>query len=72
MATMAMSKEETEAFLSIPRLARLATISNGRPHIVSVCYYYDGTIIIISATKGKKIKNIKNRHALKNRHTLSP
>lgn len=61
MAAMAMSKQEIETFLSFPRLARMATISNGKPHIAPVWYYYDGTNITIPATKGtKKIKNIKN------------
>ncbi len=61
MAAMAMSKEEMESFLAHPRLARMATISNGKPHIVPVWYYYDGTNIIIPAPKAtKKIKNIKN------------
>ena len=61
MATMAMSKEEIETFLSIPRMARMATISNGKPHIVPVWYYYDGTNIIVTVPKEtKKAKNVKN------------
>jgi len=61
MTAMAISKEEMESFLSHPRLARMATISNGKPHIVPVWYYYDEVNIIIPVIKGtKKIKNIKN------------
>ena len=60
MATMAMSKEEIETFLSIPRMARMATISNGK-RIVPVWYYYDGTNIIVTVPKEtKKAKNVKN------------
>ena len=62
MASMAMSKVEIDTFLSIPRMARMATTtSNGNPHIVPVWYYYDGTNILVTATKGtKRIKNLKN------------
>jgi nitroimidazol reductase NimA-like FMN-containing flavoprotein (pyridoxamine 5'-phosphate oxidase superfamily) len=61
MDAVAMTKQEIENFLSFPRLARIATISNGKPHIAPVWYFYDGTNIVIPATKEtKKIKNIKN------------
>ena len=61
MAAMALSKEEVEAFLSSPRMARMATVSNGKPHIVPVWYYYDGTNILVTAAKGtKRTKNIKD------------
>ena len=60
MAAMAMSKEEIETFLSVPRMARMATVSNGKPHLVPVWYYYDGTNILVTATKGtKRTENIK-------------
>jgi PPOX class probable F420-dependent enzyme len=56
-----MSKEEIETFLSVPRMARMATTgSNGKPHLVPVWYYYDGTNILVTAAKGtKRVKNIK-------------
>lgn len=61
MDAVAMTKQEIENFLSFPRLARIATISKGKPHIAPVWYFYDGTNIVIPATKEtKKIKNIKN------------
>lgn len=61
MASMAMSKEEIETFLSVPRMARMATVSNGKPHLVPVWYYYDGTNILVTATQGtRRTKNIKN------------
>lgn len=59
MAAMVMSKEEVEAFLSVPRMARMATVSNGKPHLVPVWYYYDGTNILVTAIKGtKRTKNV--------------
>jgi nitroimidazol reductase NimA-like FMN-containing flavoprotein (pyridoxamine 5'-phosphate oxidase superfamily) len=61
MTSMAMSKEEIDAFLSAPRMARMATVSNGKPHLVPVWYYYDGTNILVTAPKGtKRTKNIKD------------
>jgi PPOX class probable F420-dependent enzyme len=62
MAAMSMSKEEIETFLSVPRMARMATTaSNGKPHLVPVWYYYDGTDILVTAAKGtKRTKNVKN------------
>lgn len=60
MAAMAMSKEEIHAFLSAPRLARMATIQGGRPHIVPVWYFYDGENILVTTPKGtKKIRNLQ-------------
>ena len=61
MAAISMSKEEIETFLSVPRMARMATTgSNGKPHLVPVWYYYDGTDILVTATKGtKRAKNVK-------------
>lgn len=61
MAAISMSKEEIETFLSVPRMARMATTgSNGKPHLVPVWYYYDGTNILVTATKGtKRAKNVK-------------
>jgi nitroimidazol reductase NimA-like FMN-containing flavoprotein (pyridoxamine 5'-phosphate oxidase superfamily) len=60
MASMAMSKEEIEKFLSVPRIARMATINNGKPHVVPVWYYYDGTSINVTVTKDtRKAKNLK-------------
>ena len=61
MSKTSMSKKEIDKFLSIPRMARMATIQNGRPHLVPVWYFYDGTNIIISTPKGtKKTKNLQN------------
>ena len=55
-----MSKEEIESFLSVPRIARMATVSKGKPHVVPVWYYYDGTNIILTAPKDtKKVVNLK-------------
>ena len=66
MAATVMSKEEIETFLSTPRMARMTTTtSNGKPHLVPVWYYYDGTNIMVTATKGtKRTLNVKhNPHA---------
>lgn len=61
MSAAAMSEKEIQDFLSSPRIARLATIQNGKPHIVPVWYFYDGKNIIISTPKGtKKIKNLQS------------
>ena len=60
MSAASMSEKEIQEFLSIPRLARMATIQNGRPHLVPVWYFYDGTNIIVSSPKGtKKTKNLQ-------------
>jgi nitroimidazol reductase NimA-like FMN-containing flavoprotein (pyridoxamine 5'-phosphate oxidase superfamily) len=60
MSSMAMSKEEIESFLSVPRVARMATINNGKPHVVPVWYFYDGTNFVLTVTKDtKKVKNLK-------------
>jgi PPOX class probable F420-dependent enzyme len=60
MAAMVMSKVEIETFLSTPRVARMATVNDGKPHVVPVWYYYDGTNIIVTATRGmKKTKNLE-------------
>ena len=57
---MAMSKEEIESFLSVPRVARMATVNNGKPHVVPVWYFYDGTNFVLTVTKDtKKVKNLK-------------
>jgi PPOX class probable F420-dependent enzyme len=65
MSAVALSKEEIENFLSPLRIARLSTVrDDGRPHVVPVWYYHDGTNILIPTMKGsKKAKNIqKNPH----------
>jgi nitroimidazol reductase NimA-like FMN-containing flavoprotein (pyridoxamine 5'-phosphate oxidase superfamily) len=60
MSSMAMSNEEIDSFLSVPRIARMATANKGRPHVVPVWYYYDGTYIVITVTKDtKKVRNLK-------------
>ena len=60
MSAASMSEKEIQEFHSIPRLAMMATIRNGKPHLVPVWYFYDGTNIIISTPKGtKKTKNLK-------------
>ena len=57
---MAMSNEEIDSFLSVPRIARMATANKERPHVVPVWYYYDGTYIVITVTKDtKKVRNLK-------------
>jgi PPOX class probable F420-dependent enzyme len=59
-AAAAMSKKEIEEFLSVPKVARIATIHDGKPHVVPVWYYYDGTNILVSTTKeARKAKNIQ-------------
>ena len=59
-AAAAMSKKEIEEFLSTPKVARIATIQDGKPHVVPVWYYYDGTNILVSTTKGaRKAKNLQ-------------
>jgi nitroimidazol reductase NimA-like FMN-containing flavoprotein (pyridoxamine 5'-phosphate oxidase superfamily) len=59
-AAAAMSKKEIEEFLSAPKVARIATIQNGKPHVVPVWYFYDGTNILVSTTKGAgKAKNLQ-------------
>ena len=61
MSAASMSEKEIQEFLSIPRLARMATIQNGKPHLVPVWYFYDGTNIIVSTPKGtKKTKNLQS------------
>ena len=38
----------------------MATIQNGKPHLVPVWYFYDGTNIIVSTPKGtEKTKNLQ-------------
>ena len=61
---MAMSEEEGDSFLSVPRITRMATIYNGKPHVVPLLYYYfDGTNIVLTVTKAmKKAKNLKKTH----------
>jgi nitroimidazol reductase NimA-like FMN-containing flavoprotein (pyridoxamine 5'-phosphate oxidase superfamily) len=61
MSAASMSEKEIQEFLSIPRLARMATIQNGKPHLVPVWYFYDGTNIIVSTPKRpKKTKNLQS------------
>ena len=61
MSAASMSEKEMQEFLSIPRLARMATIQNGKPHLVPVWYFYDGKNIIVSTPKGtKKTKNLQS------------
>jgi len=61
MSAASMSEKEIKEFLSIPRLARMATIQNGKPHLVPVWYFYDGTNITVSTPKGtKKTKNLQS------------
>jgi PPOX class probable F420-dependent enzyme len=64
LAAVAMSKEEIKEFLSVPRLARMATVHDGKPHIVPIWYYYDGEAMMVTTPKGtKKIRNLeKNPH----------
>jgi PPOX class probable F420-dependent enzyme len=61
MSVIALSKEEIEIFLSTPRIGRLSTVrDNGKPHVVPVWYYYDGTNILVPTMKGsKKVRNIQ-------------
>ena len=62
MSSVAMpEEEEIDSFLSVPRIARMAAIDNGKPHVVPLWYYYfDGTNIVWTVTKDtKKVKNLK-------------
>jgi nitroimidazol reductase NimA-like FMN-containing flavoprotein (pyridoxamine 5'-phosphate oxidase superfamily) len=53
-SAVALSKEEIEGFLLPPRVARLSTVKdNGKPHVVPVWYYYDGTNILVPTMKGR-------------------
>jgi nitroimidazol reductase NimA-like FMN-containing flavoprotein (pyridoxamine 5'-phosphate oxidase superfamily) len=45
MSAASMSEKEIQEFLSIPRLARMAIIQNGKPHLVPVWYFYDGNLL---------------------------
>ncbi|MFL6318003.1 MAG: pyridoxamine 5'-phosphate oxidase family protein [Nitrososphaeraceae archaeon] len=61
MTAAAMSKGEIDEFLSVPRIARMASIMDGKPHIVPVWFYYDGTNIIVPTAKDtRKAKNLQN------------
>jgi nitroimidazol reductase NimA-like FMN-containing flavoprotein (pyridoxamine 5'-phosphate oxidase superfamily) len=61
MSAASMSEKEIQEFISIPRLARIATVENGKPHLVPVWYFYDGANIIVSTPKGtKKTKNLRS------------
>ena len=61
MSAASMSAKEIQEFLSIPRMARMATIQDGKPHLVPVWYFYDGVNIIVSTPKGtKKTKNLQS------------
>ena len=57
---VAMSKEEVTKFLATPRIARISTVDNGKPHIAPVWYLYDGKNFFISTgTNTRKARNIK-------------
>jgi nitroimidazol reductase NimA-like FMN-containing flavoprotein (pyridoxamine 5'-phosphate oxidase superfamily) len=61
MSAVSLSKEEIEIFLSPPRIARLSTVKDdGRPHVVPVWFYSDGTHILVPTMTGSiKAKNIQ-------------
>jgi len=54
MTAAAMSNEEIDEFLSVPRIARMASITDGKPHVVPVWFYYDGKNIIVPTAKDTK------------------
>ncbi|MFB0514489.1 MAG: pyridoxamine 5'-phosphate oxidase family protein [Candidatus Bathyarchaeia archaeon] len=61
-----LSRAETE-FLMSERVARIATINavNETPHIVPVCFAFDGEAIFTSLNvKSKRLKNIEQGSAL--------
>ena len=45
----------------VPRIARMASIMDGKPHIVPVWFYYNGINIIVPTAKDtRKAKNLQN------------
>lgn len=47
-------------FLKSQPVARLVTISKGMPHVVPICYAFDGKSFYIGTDSGaKKVRNIK-------------
>ncbi len=61
MSAASMSEKEIQEFLSIPRIASMATFQNVKPHLVPIWYFYDGANIIVSTPKGtKKTRNLQS------------
>lgn len=55
-----MSREQREAFLAVPRIAKLATLrEDGGPTVVPVWFDWDGTHAwVFSARGAQKVRNI--------------
>lgn len=60
MNQLKMSDEEIKEFLSKPKLARLATIDDNKPHLAPVWYLFEEGKIFVTTMKGsKKVRNIE-------------
>ena len=56
-----LQKSQIDELLALPVLARMATVSNGHPHVVPVWFDWDGEYLWITADKAhKKIKHLRN------------
>src|SRR5438876_205733 len=72
MPQRATLTEAETAFVQIMRVARLATADeNGSPHLVPVCYAFDGTRFYtpldekpkrVAGTQLRRVRNIEARH----------
>jgi PPOX class probable F420-dependent enzyme len=72
MSQRATLTEAETAFVQIMRVARLATADeNGSPHLVPVCYAFDGTRFYtpldekpkrVAGTQLRRVRNIEARH----------
>jgi PPOX class probable F420-dependent enzyme len=72
MPNRTMLTETEVAFVNAQRVARLATAdAGGRPHIVPVCYAFDGTRFYtpldekpkrVNESKLRRVRNIEARH----------
>ena len=72
MPQRATLTEAETAFVQIMRVARLATADeNGSPHLVPVCYAFDGTRFYtpldekpkrVAGTRLRRVRNIEARH----------
>src|SRR2546425_8714195 len=72
MANRAMLTEAEATFVRAQRVARLATADgDGSPHVVPVCYAFDGTRFYtpldekpkrVAGTQLRRVRNIEARH----------
>jgi PPOX class probable F420-dependent enzyme len=62
-----MLTSEQEAYVQAGRLARLATVDErGRPHVVPVCYVYDGTYFYTAIDRKRKSAPTSDLRRIKN------